>query len=164
MPITSTWSMDGDPSFYDKKIRIFDLDIKKEITPLIKDNSFYHDSLEKYYDMADKKLQNILVSGNDVSLIMKDTKIEYCDLQSSPQIAPINVTVSPNSRVTIQIPITGGGNPEWYGQENMPGFFEIGPYDGIITGTPTTSAQFTIMAANACGLNYTTFTLNLSGA
>jgi hypothetical protein len=164
MPINSTWSMDGDPSIHDKKIRVFDLDLNKEFSPMIKDNSFYYDGIEKYYSMADKKLENVLVSDNVVNLIMKDSKIEYCELQNAPEIAPINITTAPNQRITVQIAITGAGQAEWYGEENMPAFFEIGPYDGVITGTPTTSAQFTIMAANACGLNYTTFTLNLSGA
>jgi hypothetical protein len=68
----SVFSLDGKPMRYDIIVRVFNLNLNEELPILIKDNTFYHDTLDTYMDFAQKKVKEIYINDNRFNLIFED--------------------------------------------------------------------------------------------
>lgn len=67
-----TWSLNGNVVLYDKVIRCFSTKFNNEYPILIKDLSFYADSVNYYQTSIDKKLDNVIINDNRLNLFFKD--------------------------------------------------------------------------------------------
>jgi hypothetical protein len=68
----SVFSLDGKPMRYDIIVRVFNLNLNEELPILIKDNTFYNDTLDTYMDFAQKKVKEIYINDNRFNLIFED--------------------------------------------------------------------------------------------
>ena len=68
----STWALSGNILRYNIKLRVFDTRLIEEYPIMIKDKTFYKDSIMKYQDFVEKKLSEIHINDNKLNIVFED--------------------------------------------------------------------------------------------
>lgn len=69
---TITWPLNGELARFDRFVRAFQEGFDLEYPILIKDRTFYKDSLANYLDIADKNIKEVIINDNTLHLIFED--------------------------------------------------------------------------------------------